>query len=278
MNAHPIAFVLGGGGVRGAVQVGMIRALLEAGIVPDLIVGTSIGAINGALLAADPTPAVVPRLSDAWASPAAKAVYGDSLPRQLRRLATTRTHLNSPEPLRELLVKELGEDATFAGLAVPLHVIAASIERAAEHCFTDGPLIDAVLASAAVPGVLPPMRVGQEHYLDGGLVNSIPLEDAVEAGARTIYVLQVGRIEEPLSTPTDPVATAKVAFEVARRHRFARDMTLVPSGTQVHVLPSGGAMQGDQKLMSYRKMDTAARRMERSYAASKQYLAALEVG
>lgn len=278
MSPQPVAFVLGGGGVRGAVQVGMIRALLEADITPDLVVGTSIGAINGALLAADPTPAVVPRLRDAWASPAAKAVYGDSLPRQLRRLATTRTHLNSPEPLRKLLAEELGADATFADLTVPLHVIAASIERAAEHCFTDGPLIDAVLASAAVPGILPPMRVGAEHYMDGGLVNSIPLEDAVASGAQTIYVLQVGRIEEQLSAPTDAVGTAKVAFEVARRHRFARDMTLVPSGTQVHVLPAGGALEGDEKLLSYRRMDTATRRMESAYAASRQYLAALEVG
>lgn len=278
MTQRPIAFVLGGGGVRGAVQVGMIRALLEADIVPDLIVGTSIGAINGALVAADPTPGVVPRLHRAWASPAAKAVYGDSVPKQLRRLVSTRTHLNSPEPLRKLLTEGLGEDVTFADLKVPLRVIAASIERAAEQAFSEGPLIDAVLASAAVPGILPPMRIGAEHYMDGGLVNSIPLEDAVQSGARTVYVLQVGRVEEPLSPPTDPVGTAKVAFEVARRHRFARDMTLVPSNTRVHVLPSGGALEGDEKLRSYRNMDTVTRRIERSYAASRQYLAALEVG
>lgn len=276
MTQSPVAFVLGGGGVRGAVQVGMVRALFEAGITPDLIVGTSIGAINGALVAADPTPAVVARLQRAWASPAAKAVYGDSVPKQLRRLVTTRTHLNSPEPLRELLTAELGKDATFADLKVPLRVIAASIERAAEQAFSEGPLIDAVLASAAVPGILPPMRVGDEHYMDGGLVNSIPLEDAVQSGARTVYVLQVGRVEEPLSAPTDAVGTAKVAFEVARRHRFARDMTLVPSGTDVHVLPSGGALEGDEKLRSYKNMDTVTRRIERAYAASREYLAARE--
>jgi len=85
-------------------------------------------------------------------------------------------------------------------------------------------------------------------------------------------------VEEPLTAPTDPLGTAKVAFEVARRHRFARDMTLVPSGTAVHVLPSGGALEGDEKLMSYQRMDTATRRMERAYAASRQYLASLEVG
>lgn len=152
----PVAFVLGGGGVRGAVQVGLIRALVGRGIRPDLVVGTSIGAINGAMLAADPGPGVVERLTAAWDSPAARAIYGDPLPRQVHRLARTRTHLISDEPLRRLLEHSLGADARFEDLAVPLHVVAANIERAAETWFHTGPLIPAVLASAAVPGVLPP--------------------------------------------------------------------------------------------------------------------------
>ncbi|MPV37239.1 patatin-like phospholipase family protein [Georgenia subflava] len=278
MAASPVAFVLGGGGVRGAAEVGMLQALLEAGIRPDLVVGTSIGAVNGALLAAEPTPAVVERLRRAWTSPAAKAVYGDSLGRQLRRLVSTRTHLNSPEPLRRLLEDELGEIRTFEQLAVPLHVVAASIERAAEHWFDSGPLIPAVLASAAVPGVLPAARIGDEHFMDGGLVNSIPLEAAVRSGAQTVYVLQVGRIEEPLSAPERALDTARVAFEVARRHRFARDLTLVPEGVKVHVLPSGGPLDGDEKVRSYRQMSTATRRMERAYAATRDYLGAVELG
>ncbi|GAA4287263.1 patatin-like phospholipase family protein [Georgenia daeguensis] len=277
MVTGPVAFVLGGGGVRGAVQVGMVQALLEAGVRPDIVVGTSVGAINGALLASDPTLAVVDRLRAAWTSAAARAVYGDSLGRQLRRLVTTRTHLNSPEPLRRLLASELGPDATFEDLAVPLTVVAANIERASEQWFDSGPLIDAVLASASVPGVLPATRIGEEHFMDGGLVNSIPLEAAVRLGARTVYVLQVGRVEEALRVPTRALDTARVAFEVARRHRFSRDVTLVPEGVEVHVLPSGGALEGDEKLSSYRRMDTATRRIERAYAASRQYLSATEL-
>lgn len=277
MTARPVAFVLGGGGVRGAVQVGMIQALLEKSIVPDLVVGTSIGAINGALVAAEPSLAVVPRLRRAWDSPAAKAVYGDNVARQLTRLARTRSHLMSPDPLRRLLATELGEHATFEDLAVPLKVVAASIERAAEQLFDSGDLITAVLASASVPGMLPPTRVGEEHYLDGGLVNSIPVEVAVEAGAGTIYVLQVGRIEQPLTAPRHAVDTAKVAFELARRHRFVHDMRLLPKDVRVHVLPSGGELAGDEKLHSYRRMGATSRRIQRAYTASSQYLTALEV-
>lgn len=272
-----MAFVLGGGGVRGAVEVGMLEALLEAGVSPDLVVGSSIGAINGALVASDPSPAVVDRLVRAWTSPQAQAVYGDSWTRQLRRLASTRTHLNSPEPLRHLLEEALGTDATFEDLAVPLRVVAANIERAAEHWFSSGPLIPAVLASASVPGLLPPTRIDGEHFIDGGIVNSIPIEVAVRAGARTVFVLQVGRVEEELEPPEHAVDTVKVAFEIARRHRFARDITLLPEGVALHVLPSGGAIDGDRKLSAYRDMTRTRRRIERAYAATREYLKALRV-
>ena len=162
----PVAFVLGGGGVLGAVEVGMVRALFRAGFRPDVVVGTSIGAVNGALVAADPSEGVTERLVRLWTSPEAATVYGDSLGRQMRRFAA-RTHLHSPLPLRRLLENELGERATFADLKIPFRCCAASIERAAEHWFDSGPLVDAVLASSSVPGLLPPMHIGHEHFVDG---------------------------------------------------------------------------------------------------------------
>ncbi|WP_307869116.1 patatin-like phospholipase family protein [Nocardiopsis sp. B62] len=272
----PVAFVLGGGGVRGAVEVGMIRALLEEGIAPDLVVGTSIGAINGAVLAADPSAAAVERLTRTWTSEEANTVFGEAVGRQLHRIVTTRTHLISPEPLRRLLVKMLGPDPAFEDLAVPLRVVAASIERAAEHWFSEGPLIEAVLASSAVPGLLPPTRIDGEHFMDGGIVNSIPIEAAVRAGARTVYVLQVGRVEEPLSPPTNPVETARVAFEIARRHRFARDLATLPEDVRLHVLPSGGSLDGDDKPLAFRRLDTVQRRIDRAYEASRGYLAGVD--
>jgi len=267
-----VGYVLGGGGVRGAVQVGMLRALFDEGIVPDLVVGTSIGAINGAAIAHDPTPAVVDRLMEAWASPAAAAIYGDSWAKQLHRLAKSRTHLNDPAPLRALLVEMLGEEPTFEGLRLPLAVTAASIERAAERWFDAGPLIPAVLASSSVPGVLPATVIDGEHFVDGGMVNSIPLGEAVRRGATQIYVLQVGRIEESLVAPEKPSEVARVSFEIARRHRFARELADVPDGVTVHVLPSGGPGKGDEKLGSYKRMDATKARIERAYAATTAYL------
>jgi NTE family protein len=275
-----IAFVLGGGGVLGAVQVGMLRALFRAGIRPDLVIGNSVGAVNGALVAAEPAEAVTERLVRLWTSHEAKEVYGDSLPRQLRRFVA-RTHLHSPDPLRRVLNGAMGEGREFADLKVPFYCCAASIERAAEHWF--GPdsgervsVIDAVIASSSVPGLLPPAQIGDEHFVDGGIVNPIPVGRAVELGARRIFVLQVGRIERPLSPPRRPWDVALVAFEIARRHRFAREMAALPPGVEVHVLPTGGGEPRDDSPFAYRDMAAVGRRISRAYTASRHYLARLD--
>ncbi|WP_433614902.1 patatin-like phospholipase family protein [Dactylosporangium sp. CA-139114] len=270
----PVGFVFGGGGVLGAYEVGMVRAVLHHGIRPDLIVGTSIGAFNGAAVAAAPDEHVAERLTELWSSPQARTVYGDSLPRQLSRFAK-RTHLHSPAPLRRLLERELGEATTFADLQVPFQCCAASIERAAEHWFSSGPLIDAVLASSAVPGLLPPVHLGQEHFIDGGIVNSVPVGRAVALGARTVFVMQVGRVERPLRPPRRAWEVAQVAFEVARRHRFARELQEAPGDVSVHVLPTGGGSPKDDSPLSYRKVELARGRIRRAYEASLAYLEAL---
>jgi NTE family protein len=268
------AFVLGGGGVLGAAEVGMLRALSDHGVRPDLVVGTSVGAINGALVAADPTPAGVDRLHGVWERLASEGVFAGSVLARARTLVRTRTHLHPREPLRDLLVEHLPVQ-DFAQLQVPFQCVAASIERAAEHWFTEGPLIDAVLASCAVPGLLPPVEVGGEHYLDGGLVHSIPVGRAVALGARTVYVLHVGRIDRPLRPPARPWEVALVAFEIARRHRFTADLASLPPEVTVHVLPSGQAAPpsaGDLRALRYRDLSAVPERIERARAATTAYL------
>jgi NTE family protein len=268
------AFVLGGGGVLGAVEVGMLQALFERGIRPDLVVGTSVGAINGALVAADPTPAAVDRLRAVWGDLASTGVLSGSVLARVGTLVRTRTHLHPREPLRHLLEEHLPV-RTFAELAVPFQCVAASIERAAEHWFADGALVPAVLASSAVPGLLPPVEIDGEHYLDGGLVHSIPVGRAVALGADTIYVLHVGRIDRPLRPPAMPWEVATVAFEIARRHRFTADLAALPSDVTLHVLPSGeqaAPSAGDLRDLRYRDLARTGDRIDRAAAATRAYL------
>ena len=269
----PVAFVLGGGGLLGAHEVGMLRALLEAGIVPDLVVGTSVGAVNGVVVAASPSAEAVERLAALWRDLDSSGLFAGSVLGRLRTLARTRTSLHTDEPLRELLDRHLPV-RTFAELAVPFQCVAASVERAAEHWFTSGSLTDAVLASCAVPGLLPPVEVDGETFLDGGLVHSIPVGRAVALGAKTLYVLQVGRIERTLRAPRRPWEVGLVAFEVARRHRYAADMASLPPEVEAHVLPTG-LPEGGADLRSqlrYRDSSGIGDRMDSAYAASAAYL------
>jgi NTE family protein len=268
------AFVLGGGGVLGAVEVGMLRALLERGLTPDLVLGTSVGALNGAMVARQPDLGVVDRLMELWstAGQSGKEVYGDRALRTVRRAVSSGgTHIYSAKPLRQRLEDELG-DITFEELAVPLEVCAASIERAAEHWFTAGRVVDAVVASAAVPGLLPPAKVGDEHFLDGGIVNSIPLGRAVSRGADRVFVLQVGRIDRPLTVPKRPWEVARVSFEIARRHRFQRELAELPASVECHVLPARGTSSKDDTLLGTRDFGSVQERIDATYDASRAYL------
>ena len=254
----------------------MLRALAESAIEPDLILGTSVGAINGAFFAADPTVDGVSRLSALWRESNVSEVSPGSVFRRISTLARTGTHLEPLEIARarlaDALTVELIED-----LEVPFQCVAASIERAAEHWFASGILADAVLASCAVPGVLPPVEIDGEHFIDGGIVNSIPVARAVTLGARSIYVLQVGRLEKPLQPPRWPWEVGLVAFEVARRHRFASDLQSLPEGVRLHVLPTGGsAAPAYNDLSGQLRIRRAARSIQRqidsSYEASLRYL------
>ncbi|MBV9097051.1 MAG: patatin-like phospholipase family protein [Frankiaceae bacterium] len=251
----------------------MAHALLERGIRPDVIVGTSIGAINGAALAADPTPEGAERLAAMWARLATEDVLGGTLVGRLTRLVRHGTHLHSNEPLRALLTASLPV-TRIEELAIPFQCVAASIERAEEHWFSTGPVVPAVLASAALPGVLPAVEIDGEHFLDGGLVNSIPIARAVALGADVIYVLHVGRIEQPLVPPRLPWEVGFVAFEIARRHRFHSDLRAVPEHVTVHVLPTGRGQERTSPWTNLRYRDSAriGDGVERARDATLAYL------
>jgi NTE family protein len=266
------AFVLGGGGLLGAHEVGMLAALSDAGVRPDLIVGTSIGAVNGAFVAADPAKAA-DRLTSLWHGESLRVVFSETLFGRAVRLVRSGTHLHSIEPLQELLADSLPVH-DFAGLALPFHCVAASIEDASARWFSTGPLVPAVMASCAVPGLLPPVAIDSYHYFDGGLVDSIPVGRAVSLGASTVYVLHAGRIESPLSVPTRPWEVGLVAFEIARRHRFHEEMSALPPDVRVHVLPTGGdQLPPGLRQFRYRDRNKVSTSIERSYAASASYLA-----
>ena len=272
MAKSEVAFVLGGGGQLGAHEVGMLRALLERGIAPDLVVGTSIGAINGAAVAAEPTTDAIARLSEVWTRIERSDALDSSIVGRLATLARSRTHLHDNDTLRALLEEALPV-RRIEDLAVRFECVAACIETASERWFAEGPLVDAVLASSAVPGILPPVEIGGEHFLDGGIVNSIPVGRAAALGAREIYVLHVGRVEQRLEAPRWPWQVGLVAFEIARRHRFFGDLAALDDDVAVHVMPTGRT-SSPASFSGLKFGDTSKipDHIARAYEASVRYL------
>lgn len=247
----------------------MLQALLERRIAPDLIVGSSVGALNGMVVASRPGPEAVAELARTWTNLQARDVFSSSVVGQLTNLVRHGTHLHDNAPLRQLIGDATG-GSLIEEMAVPFQCVAASIETASAHWFDSGSAVDAVLASCAVPGLLPPVRVGDQHFVDGGLVASVPVGRAVELGASRIFVLHVGRLERRLKVPTRPWEVALVAFEIARRHQFADDMARLPSGVEVHVLPAGDLPP--TLSVRYRNPTSVGRRIEAAYEASVRFL------
>ena len=267
------AFVLGGGGRWGAVEVGMIQALDEACIEPDLILGTSIGAFNGAVIADYPGKEGVDRLTGFWEEAIGSDLFDSRLVDRLLRVATLKPSMQDIGDLRGLVERAIHRDTLIEDLHTPFQCVAASIEKFSEHWFDSGPLVDALLASAAVPALFPPVEINGEHFYDGGLVDSIPLGRAVELGADVVYVLQVGRLESPLRPPERLYEAALISFEIARRHRFATTMKNLPEDVEVHMLPTGSPVAWDDRSQ-LRWSDTSGieERMNSAYEATVEYL------
>jgi NTE family protein len=263
----PVAFVLSGGGNLGALQIGMLRALAERDLRPDLILGCSVGAINGAALAEDPTLAGVARMERLWRElDGAELMPGGLLPGAVA-LARKGEAIHGNEGLRRALETHV-RARRFEDLVIPFQCVATDVLGVRETWFASGSLIDPILASCAIPAVYPAVEIDGVRYLDGAIVDEVPMARAVELGAHTLYVLQVSAFSRPRPVPRRPLDVAIQAFWLARHHRFKRELAAMPASVDVHLLPTGPAPE-----IRYNDFTRVAEMIELAYEASSDYLA-----
>jgi NTE family protein len=228
------ALVLGGGGTRGAVQIGMLQVLAEHGFVPDRIYGSSVGAVNGVAFAGDPTRRGVERMTEIWIGLTRDAVYPQGRLHGPWLYFQQRDSVYPNTGLRKIVVEGINferlEDA-----AIPVEVVATSLTDGRERWFTYGSAVEAVLASSAVPAIFPPVEIDGERYIDGGVVNNVPIKRAIDAGATRIVVLLC---TPPWFTPVQPRRPVEAMFNalmISIHARFARDLAQLPDGVEVIV-------------------------------------------
>jgi NTE family protein len=231
------AFVLGGGGNLGAIQVGMLQALADRGVFPDELIGCSVGAINAAALAAEPTKAGVDQMAEMWSELDSDVLCPPGRLSGLWLLTRKYRSLQSNVALRKLLETNLPR-RTFEEMAVPLAVVATSLRTGREHWFTRGEVVPAILASAALPALFPPVEIAGERFVDGGVVDNVPISRALASGAQRIFVLHVGNFARPRPEPKRPLDALLQSFSIARNYRFQTETRTAPVGVDLIVLPS----------------------------------------
>jgi NTE family protein len=268
---RPVGYVLGGGGSLGAVQVGMLQALAERDIVPGIVAGTSVGSLNGAVVALDPKGAAN-RLSHLWARLTRGDVFPGGLLAQARTLQRTKTHLFPSTGLTAVMTHFLGADITFADLTLPFAAVAMDIATARPHVLREGPLLPALLASAAIPGIFPPVQLGSLQLYDGGLVSNVPMRQALAMGARSLVVLDCsfpGRMPDPPGTIAEVLLYTAM---VTMRSQAVLEAPLVAGEVPVIYLP--GPEPHPVSPLDFRHTGML---IEGSYEAARAFLDDLDV-
>jgi NTE family protein len=234
-NRGKTAFVLAGGGSLGAIQVGMMRALLSSGVCPDFVVGASVGAINAAHLACAPDIEGVAALERIWV----RLRRADIFPLTLASLFGLIKHPGNvvdPSGLRRLIETNL-PCRRIEETKIPLHIMATN-QQGQVVSLSSGPAVEAMLASSAIPGVFPPVPIGDDLLMDGAVAANTPLRLAAELGASRIIILPTGyacALKEP---PRTAIGKALHAITLMITWQLMHELEHISEGIAVHVVPT----------------------------------------
>ncbi|GAB3625932.1 patatin [Pandoraea terrae] len=262
------AFVFAGGGSLGAIEVGMLGELVAAGIKPDLIVGASAGAINGAYFAFSPHSDGAAALAAVWRGIRREHVMPWSWLSMLSALRGRRDHFVDGVALRKLLRTHF-EDRRLEDAGVPIHIVATDMDSGNEVVMSDGLAVDAVMASTAIPGVFPPVMVAGRALIDGGVANNTPVSTAVRLGAKRVIVLPAGFACAARRAPRGPIEHAMHALSLLVARQLVID--LERWADQVHIAVVPPLCPLDVSPYDYRQCGTL---IDRAAEATRAWLAA----
>lgn len=246
-----IGFVLSGGGNRGAQEVGALQVLLEHGVKPDLVIGTSAGAINATLLAANPTVAGTRQLAQLWQHATQDKVYPGSRWTTLWRLSVGEASLYPNTRFHDFVRANLrlAHLANFNDLTagVRLYIVATRFENGTAHVFGDDEnesLVDAIMATTALPPLHPPWHCGDTLYIDGAFVAYLPIRLAIERGTREIYALHITQGMGPAPCPSGVSDITTYAIDTFIQHQCKEELESARKtrGVTLHHIPLTAGM------------------------------------
>jgi len=229
------AFVFAGGGSFGAIQVGMMESLARRGIGADMVVGASVGALNGAFYAGDPTVDGVERLANIWRGLKREDVFPFSI-RTLLSFLWRRDFLISHDGIRKLIDDHIPY-RKLEEAKLPLHIVTTNIITGDSVVFSKGPTAEAIVASTAIPGAFSPIRYKDLYLADGAVSSNTPVRIAVEKGARRLIILPTGHACGNEAPPVGAVATALHALTLLIARQLVSELENLAPGIEYYVVP-----------------------------------------
>ncbi|WP_037319602.1 patatin-like phospholipase family protein [Amycolatopsis orientalis] len=267
---QPIGFVLGGGGSLGAMQVGMLQALSEAGIAPDLVVGTSVGSLNAAVLALGDDSG--DRLNRIWSRMTRHEAFPGGVLSQVRTLRHSKTNLFPNTGLASIVDEHIGEGVRFEDLTLPLGVVATDVDTAEPLLIRSGPVLAPLLASCAIPGIYPPVPFGDRMLYDGGLVANVPMRQALAMGAKSLVVLDCAFPGKMPGTPQTFAEVMMFTAMISMRNQAVLEAPIAAAEVPVVYVPGPKPVRVSPLDFSH----TAALTAE-AYEAATTYLGELSI-
>lgn len=205
-----VGLALGGGGAKGVAHIGVLQALEEARVKPDYIAGTSVGAMVAAMYAFNVNINTIANIAR------------DLTLAQITTFKLNKTGFFTADPLKEILIEYLGE-VNIEDATIPLSIVATDLTSGEEVIFTEGPLADAVCASASIPGVYIPMRLNGRILVDGGIVQNVPIRPLKAMGAGVIIASQLGGVRA-YEEPKNVLDVMRNAFDIALSQRTKQEV------------------------------------------------------
>jgi NTE family protein len=229
------AFVFAGGGSFGAIQVGMLQSLAAHGVAADMVVGSSVGALNGAFYAGDPTPAGLERLATIWRGLTRHDVFPITW-KTLLGFLWRRDFLIPHSGVRKLV----DDNIPFRNLEearLPVHIVATDIITGDAVVMSEGPTADAILASTSIPGAFSPIRYGNHYLADGAISSNTPVRVAVKLGAKRLIVLPTGHACANDDPPVGAVANALHALTLLIARQLVNELEGLGPDIEYYVVP-----------------------------------------
>jgi NTE family protein len=234
-QAARTAFVFAGGGSFGAIQVGMMESLARRGIGAEMVVGASVGALNGAFYASDPTVDGVERLANIWRGLKREDVFPFSV-RTMLSFLWRRDFLIPHDGIRKL-IEDYIPYRNLEEAKLPLHIVTTNIITGDSVVFSKGPTAEAIVASTAIPGAFAPIRYKDLYLADGAVSSNTPVRIAVEKGARRLIILPTGHACANEAPPAGAVATALHALTLLIARQLVNELENLAPGIEYFVVP-----------------------------------------